>query len=153
MTGIPVTIGEVIQSENDLARPLRINKPPSPKARGVPRVERTRLFDIMLEPEETQEKYIEFVREYTKMYKGLFFNYASKSNNKYRNEKDSFDNIQSKVLNLQEIFKFLSDYRISFKEFESKNVIISMIKQINFKINGGQRTQQLDLEGWIEFCL
>jgi hypothetical protein len=151
LTGVPVTIGDVVHSEKDLKMPLRINKPKSPKA---PRVDRVRLFDIMLEDESTQEKYIEFVRENTKLYKGLFSNYAAKSNNKYRNEKDSFDNIQSKVLNMQEAFKLLSDYKISLKEFRSKNEIVSMIKQINFKINGGQKNvTQLDLEGFIEFIL
>ena len=129
-----MTIGDVIASEKDLTRPVRINRPRTPKA---PRVERTRLFDIMLEPEHTQQSYIDFVREYTKLYRGLFFNYAAKSNNKYRNEKDSFDNIQSKYMNMQEVFKFLSDYKISYKEFQGKNEIVSIIKQINFKINGG----------------
>ena len=45
LTGLPMKIGDVIYSEKDLQMPVRIKKPKSPKGA---KVERTRLYDIML---------------------------------------------------------------------------------------------------------
>ena len=66
-------IGDVIYSEKDLQMPVRIKKPKSPKGA---KVERTKLFDIMLESEDMQQAYTEYVKKRIKLYKALYTNYA-----------------------------------------------------------------------------
>jgi len=55
---------------------------------------------------------------------------------------------------MQEIYRFLSDYKIAKTEFNNRNEITYLIKQINFKFNGGVgNVQSLDFEGFIELIL
>lgn len=114
-----------------------------------------RLYDIAEAGAKGEKDYIDFVDQRLRIYKTIFEKYSRLSNMR----QDGFGNMlqNSQTMNLVEIFKFLSDFRLQQGELKSRDQTKVVVKHVNDKMSlqdpGVSKVHELDLVGFIEFML
>lgn len=114
------------------------------------------LFNIATAGAKAEKDYIESVNRRLKIYKTIFEVYAKLS----LLNKDLKDQHEGgKTMQLQEVFIFLRDFKISMTDQKGRDQIKAMVKLVNSKLSDQQQDAKgvvkydLDLVGFIEFML
>lgn len=113
-----------------------------------------RLYEVNEDSSAEQHKYLQWVKDWLKLYKAMFQKYADGAIGNSK-KPGTFDNIvdAKKFMNLACVFAFLQDFKVTKVEARREDVkriiqLINIKQESNFKT-----TSDLDLEGFIEFNL